>query len=72
MQGEHKVLTLDQNLMLNQIDPLKHHHEAHNNSIEALAVHPNQTSFATGSHDHHLKIWDLEKFQETRVFDEHK
>lgn len=69
MQEEHHVNTFDQNLMINQIEPLKHIHEAHSNSIESLAVHPSQTAFATGSHDHHLKLWDLEKFKETRTLD---
>lgn len=63
MQGLHPIQTKDQNLMINQIDPIKQIHEAHSNSIETLAVHPNQRNFATGSHDRTIKLWDLDKFK---------
>lgn len=58
--------------MLNQIGPLKKVHEAHTNSIDSLAVHPNNQIFATGSHDHTIKIWNLDQFKETMTLSDHK
>ncbi len=63
MEDKPHVLLQDQNLMINQISPLRTIHDAHLNSIESLVVHPNQKHFATGSHDTTIKIWDAEKFQ---------
>ncbi len=63
MQKEHHFIEKEQNLMVNQISPAKHINEAQNNSIEALAIHPSHSSFATGSHDHNIKLWNLETFK---------
>ena len=36
----------------------------HENSIDALCVNPrNENTFASGSHDHTIKLWDAPKFK---------
>ncbi len=47
--------------MINQVNPNKTILKAHLNSIECLAGNNFNKTFATGSHDHTIKIWDLEK-----------
>jgi WD40 repeat protein len=46
---------------VNQVNPYKSIIKSHLNSVETLAAHPSNKFFATGSHDHTIKIWDLEK-----------
>ena len=60
MEGELEY-QLMQDLTANQAKPNKIIEKAHLNSIECLAAHPNNKVFASGSHDHLIKIWDLEK-----------
>lgn len=37
-----------------------------------MANHPDNKSFASGSHDHSIKIWDLDKCKETMHLVDHK
>jgi WD40 repeat protein len=37
-----------------------------------MAGHPNNKVFASGSHDHTIKIWDIEKTKETMQLADHK
>ena len=61
-----------QDLTARQIKPHKFINKAHLNSIECMAAHPNNKIFASGSHDHTIKIWDLEKTKETMQLADHK
>ncbi|EGR32793.1 WD40 repeat protein [Ichthyophthirius multifiliis] len=51
----------------------KHNQEkAHLNSIETLSISKqNPNTFATGSHDHLIKLWDLNTFKETQLLRGH-
>jgi WD40 repeat protein len=48
-----------QDLTARQVKANKTIVKAHLNSIECMAAHPNNKFFASGSHDHTIKIWDL-------------
>lgn len=37
-----------------------------------MAAHPNNKYFASGSHDHTIKIWDLERTKEVMQLKDHK
>jgi WD40 repeat protein len=65
-------ISLDQDLIKNQIAPTSFLKRAHNNSIESLAIHPNHKAFATGSHDKTIKIWDGATLKETVTLADHK
>jgi WD40 repeat protein len=58
--------------MKNQLSPIILNKKAHNNSIESAAVHPNFKTLATGSHDHSIKLWDVQTFKETSTLVQHK
>ncbi len=58
MEGDLEYQLL-QDLTTNQVKPNKTISKAHLNSIECLAAHPNNKVFASGSHDHMIKVWDL-------------
>ncbi|KAL4429521.1 hypothetical protein ABPG74_014296 [Tetrahymena malaccensis] len=67
----------DQKLQSNwynrQIHPQNKIVKAHLNSIETLSVNiANPTQFATGSHDHLVKLWDLNTFKNTSTLQGHK
>ena len=72
MQDEEPIIAIDQDIMKNQVDPLHFIEKAHSNSIESIAVHPNKNTFLTGSHDHSIKVWDVQKFKELTTIKEHK
>ena len=59
-------------MTINQITPFKVNNRAHSNSIESLAAHPDQKTFATGSHDKSIKIWDAVTFKESMTLADHK
>ena len=63
MQDEEPIITIDQDIMKNQIDPVHHIEKAHSNSLESIAVHRSRNTFLTGSHDHTIKLWDFAKFK---------
>lgn len=63
---------LPQDLLINQIPAHNSIKKAHNNSIESIAAHPSHKSFASGSHDKTIKIWDLGKFTESATYHDHK
>lgn len=63
---------LSQDLLKNQIPAFQTIKKAHTNSIESLAANPSHKSFASGSHDHTIKLWDLGKFTETATLHDHK
>jgi WD40 repeat protein len=65
-------ISLDQDLIKNQISPVTFINRAHGNSIESLAVHPSEKTFATGSHDKTIKLWDVQGFKETMTLADHK
>lgn len=56
------VYELNQDLLKNQVPAHHSIKRAHNNSIESIAAHPSHKSYASGSHDKTIKIWDLNKF----------
>jgi WD40 repeat protein len=72
MKSTGSKISLDQDLIKNQISPTAFLKRAHGNSIESLAVHPNQKTFATGSHDKTIKLWDAATLKETLVLADHK
>lgn len=47
-------------LVKNQIPAAVHIKDAHLNSIESIAAHPDGREIASGSHDHMIKIWEVE------------
>jgi len=47
-------------LLQREISPTISVKEAHQNSIESIAAHPEGKEVATGSHDHLIKIWEVE------------
>lgn len=61
-----------QDLTARQIKANKTINKAHLNSIECMANHPDNKSFASGSHDHSIKIWDLDKCKESMHLVDHK
>jgi WD40 repeat protein len=63
---------LNQDILKNEKYPFSCIEKAHNNSIESLVAHPSGTFFASGSHDHLIKIWDAEKLQEKNSLTGHK
>lgn len=71
MDGE-KKFELDQDLLVNQKSPFGTIKDAHKNSIESLASHPSHKSFASGSHDKNIKIWDVSTLKETATLSDHK
>lgn len=63
---------VEQDLMTNQIFPDHVVAKAHSNSIESLSCHPNGKTFATGSHDKTIKLWDAGSLKESMVLADHK
>lgn len=63
---------LPQDLLKNQMPPFQKIEKAHSNSIESAAPHPSNKSFATGSHDKTIKLWDLGKLKESATLSDHK
>ena len=61
-----------QDLTARQVKAHKSISKAHLNSIECMAGHPSNKVFASGSHDHTIKIWDLETTKETMQLADHK
>ena len=45
---------------------------AHLNSIESIAARPDGIEVATGSHDHTIKLWDVEEAKSTATLQGHK
>jgi WD40 repeat protein len=72
MHSTGSKISLDQDLIKNQISPTAVVKRAHGNSIESLAIHPNHKTFATGSHDRTIKLWDAATLKETATFADHK
>ena len=72
MHEEDHKYELEQDLTVNQVSPAISFHKAHANSIETVAPHPNHHSFASGSHDKTIKIWDIAKQKESMVLSDHK
>ena len=58
--------------MLNQKQPFAVIEKKHLNSIESLAPHPSHKTFASGSHDKTIKIWDVATLKETATLSDHK
>lgn len=47
--------------------------QAHNNSVETVIFNPvNFNELISGSHDQTIKIWDIQKFQQTQTLKGHK
>ena len=59
-------------MMGEQVDPTATVQPAHLNSIETIAAKPDGREVATGSHDHTVKLWDVEEAKSTRTLQEHK
>ena len=57
------AFVLPQDMLQNQKGPFHEIKKAHTNSIESMASHPSHKSFASGSHDHTIKLWDLAKLK---------
>lgn len=62
-EGENIAYELPQDILKNQIPANHSIAKAHSNSIEAIAAHPSHKSFASGSHDKTIKLWDVGTFK---------
>lgn len=62
-EGENIAYELPQDLLKNQIPAARSIPKAHSNSIEAIAAHPSHKTFASGSHDKTIKLWDIGSFK---------
>ena len=71
MQPETKI-ELEQDIMVNQKQPYAVIEKKHQNSIESLAAHPSHKTFASGSHDKSIKVWDSSTLKETATLADHK
>lgn len=72
MKDEEHNYEVEQDIMKNQIFPFAKREKAHLNSVESMAAHPSLKTFATGSHDKTIKLWDVNTFKETATLAEHK
>lgn len=55
-----------------QIEAVKTAFPAHSDSIETISAKPNGREIATGSHDHTIKLWDVETMKSTQTLSEHR
>ena len=65
-------LDIEQDIMINQKHPYAFLEKKHLNSIESVAAHPSHKTFASGSHDRNIKVWDVSTLKETATLSDHK
>ena len=58
---------METELIGEQIDAVNTIFPAHQDSIETISSKPNGRELATGSHDHTIKLWDVETMKNTQT-----